>query len=278
MIKQFLLTKAILSLSQGKQYYVSGSNVSFGTILILSLDHFIGGVSETFGSILSQSLDHLLIGEILSTGSVEYSFEALDLTALLYLKGDGTNESTNIIDSSSYNKTITRTGDPRISTTQSKYGGSSILFDLNDYLTITPNIDLGTGNYTIEFWIYPLTINSNNGVLAFGNRMLEIAINANQIIIKRNNNSQNIIQTAITANTWSHFALVRNGTSLKLYKNGVQSGATPTNSDNITGSSIIGYYVNTSFTLNAYLDSFRVKNTAFYTTNFDPELDTGLAY
>ena len=50
-----------------------------------------------------------------------------DVSLLLY--GDGTNGSTAIVDSSSINHAIGVNGNAQISTTQSKFGGSSMYFD-----------------------------------------------------------------------------------------------------------------------------------------------------
>ena len=75
---------------------------------------------------------------------------------VLFLKGNGANGSTNIIDSSPNPKTISVFGDTQISTAQSKYGGSSIVFDgVGDYLEVTPltAFNFGTGDFTIESWI-----------------------------------------------------------------------------------------------------------------------------
>jgi len=63
-----------------------------------------------------------------TTDSVEATRGNLTADSLL-LHGDGVNNSTTIIDSSSVPKTVTALGDARISTAQSKFGVSSIFFD-----------------------------------------------------------------------------------------------------------------------------------------------------
>jgi hypothetical protein len=58
----------------------------------------------------------------------------------LLLRGNGTNGSTTIIDSSPSPKTVTAFGNAQISTAQSKFGGSSIAFDgTGDYLDVGSN-------------------------------------------------------------------------------------------------------------------------------------------
>jgi hypothetical protein len=77
----------------------------------------------------------------------------------------------------------------------------------------------------------------------------------------------------ISLNQWQHIALVKSGTSLKLYKNGVAGTAT-------TSSEAVGTSGNTTLmagaadgtqTVDGYMSNFRVvKGTALYTTNFTP--------
>ncbi|NBU73533.1 MAG: hypothetical protein EBS53_19175, partial [Bacteroidetes bacterium] len=64
-------------------------------------------------------------------------------------------------------------GDAKISTTQSKWGGSSMAFDgTGDYLFSpnTPLVPFGTGDFTIEVWIYPTKISTTNGIAIVSNR------------------------------------------------------------------------------------------------------------
>jgi hypothetical protein len=68
---------------------------------------------------------------------------------VLFLKGDGTNGSTAVVDSSPTPKTINRINNPVISTAQSKYGGSSIYFDGSSRLEI-PGSFLSSASWTVE--------------------------------------------------------------------------------------------------------------------------------
>ena len=75
----------------------------------------------------------------------------------LLLFGNGTNGSTIINDNSQSPKTILSVGNSQISTAQSKFYGSSILFDgTGDWLTVSPTTDLvfDAGAFTVEFWFY----------------------------------------------------------------------------------------------------------------------------
>jgi hypothetical protein len=75
-------------------------------------------------------------------------------------------------------------------------------------------------------------------------------------------------------NSWVHYALVRNGNTFTLYRNGVSStsatfagAVTGTSNPNWIGTNGDG----TQYSFNGYLSSFRIVNgTAVYTTNFTP--------
>ena len=69
------------------------------------------------------------------TGTEKYETDPYRSQVSLLLHGDGANGSTTIVDSSPSPKTVTAVGNAQISTTQSKFGGSSLAFDgAGDYL------------------------------------------------------------------------------------------------------------------------------------------------
>ena len=91
-----------------------------------------------------------------------YAFSPVHYTTpfdkvLLLLKGDGTNGSTSIVDSSSKALPMTRVGAPDLSTAEFKYGGSSIrLYQTTaDQLWTSSagsDFDFGIGDFWIETW------------------------------------------------------------------------------------------------------------------------------
>lgn len=75
----------------------------------------------------------------------------------LLLNANAADGSTTFTDSSSYAYTPVGAGNAKISTEQSKFGGSSIKLDgTGDYLTLdaTSAPAFGTGDFTIEAWVY----------------------------------------------------------------------------------------------------------------------------
>ena len=175
-------------------------------------------------------------------------------------------------------------GNAQISTTQSKFGGSSMSFDgTGDYLI--PNIStsdlytFGTGAFTVEFWLY---LNSTSGVqICIDFRPL--ATNGPQIILFTNTGvltfqaSSTIRITGSTLSTgqWYHIALARSGTDTKLFLNGTQTGSTYSSDTTsytvganrpVMGADGANLSLNN---LNGYLQDIRItKGYARYTANF----------
>jgi hypothetical protein len=74
----------------------------------------------------------------------------------------------------------------------------------------------------------------------------------------------------VTVDSWQHVAVVRNGSTLTLYKDGVSIGST-TNSATFSGTLIIGgEWFNGALngSMTGYMDDFRISDTARYTSNF----------
>jgi uncharacterized repeat protein (TIGR02543 family) len=75
-----------------------------------------------------------------------------------------------------------------------------------------------------------------------------------------------------TANTWTHWAVVKNGTSLKTYRNGTLYGSTTCNGNigisNNYYMAIGDYRAGDHSYFKGYMDFFRISNYARYTGNF----------
>jgi hypothetical protein len=77
---------------------------------------------------------------------------------------DGADNSTTFTDSSPTAHTVTRSGDAKISTTQSQFGGASAYFDgTGDYLTVANSeaFNFGSGDFTIDCWIRPAAVSAH---------------------------------------------------------------------------------------------------------------------
>ena len=195
----------------------------------------------------------------------------------LLLPMDGTNGSTTFTDSSLNGLTVTAVGNTQISTTQSKYGGASGYFDgSGDYLDISGTgiaTAFGTGDFTIEFWYYPLSVSvQQNLVDKIGSASNAIYMSSAGVL-KYYLAGDRITGATLSANNWYHIALVRYSGVTKLYINGVQSGASYTDTNNYalnTGSPRIGAAFNNTVSVNGYIDDFRISLFARYTSTFTP--------
>ena len=200
----------------------------------------------------------------------------------LLLHGDGTNGSTNIIDSSKTigsPKTITAFGNAQISTAQSKFGGASIAFDGNgDYLETPSSIDFafGAGDFTIEGWCYLVASPSTGYPVLFettsGSRLF---INFRKSRFFAVTTFFEVIATSPSDapfNEWFHFAVTRASTSFRVFLNGT-SGAAVSSNYVFNDSTVTGRIgsVGSTESLNGFIDDLRItKGVARYTSNFTP--------
>jgi hypothetical protein len=197
--------------------------------------------------------------------------------------------------------TMESRGDAKLSTAISKFGESSMYFDgTGDYL-ISPqylNFDFGTSDFTIELWMYvtSLPVNTYSQMVCFGTGsssqrwILSFDTQTSQSapyirFISINSGGSVVINvpgagsSGWSANTWYHIAVTRSGNTFKLFRNGVQNGATVTNSGSCpatasTGALYVGAEVGGGFAnWNGYIDDLRItKGYARYTSNFTPPI------
>jgi len=186
-----------------------------------------------------------------------------------------------IIDNTMMNNLETA-GDAKISTVQSKFGGSSMYFDgTGDYLTTptSPSLDFGTGDFTIECWIYPSALTSNRIILdrwtsgnAGGWQLYwrstgtSIAFYVGAAILLQDPSTTNI-----ALNTWAYVTVTRSGTTNRLFINGtVVATATDSTSLSSTLPLTVGSQLSTGTNyFNGYIEDLRItKGYARYTANF----------
>jgi hypothetical protein len=188
-----------------------------------------------------------------------------------------------IIDNAEMNNLET-VGNAQISTAQSKFGGGSMLFDgSGDWLAgpPTPQTDLGSGDFTIEAWLYRTASGaaSDSGIVSRGapstlNGFVFAYTSANVLTFNFNYSGAIVTgATAISINTWTHVAVSRNGNTFRLFVNGVvDATATSTNSQTTNASDV--FYVGRSGydsgrIVTGYLDDVRLtKGVARYTSSF----------
>jgi len=178
-----------------------------------------------------------------------------------------------IIDNAQKNDLET-VGGAQISTTQYKWGASSMYFDGNDKLTLpySSNFKLGT-TYTIEGWIYPTSVSGYQRIFDIVNSatsspaFLDIALNGTALVSELRTTNGGGVTTisggTVSANTWSYVALSVTSGSAKLYLNGNQVGSTTTFSalpdQNFVGVGGIGNSLTIDY-FTGYIADLRVTN------------------
>jgi hypothetical protein len=195
-----------------------------------------------------------------------------------------------IYDATSKNNLET-VGNAQISTTQSKFGGSSMYFDGNgDYLKGSqPSIlqDIAGGDFTIEFWVYFDSVAGDRALVSKYGNAAESAgdlgyvvqwvqsTNVLRLVLGKGSGSGDALYTwswTPSTGVWYHVAVTRSGTSGRAFINGTQIGTTSTliTNDVVSPNSIqVGKTHTTAQYMNGYIDDLRItKGVARYTANF----------
>ena len=187
---------------------------------------------------------------------------------------NGTNAG--IYDASTLNNLETL-GDIKTSTAISKWGTSSVAFDGNgDYLSIPYSpMFAQTGRYTVEGWFYPTSTASSVQALFARNAGGYFGIVWTGSTLKVDKHGVGIQisgTTTLALNTWHHWAMTFDGTTTRLFANGVLQGSVAGTGGEAIAVTTIGYYTATpSSSFYGYMSDFRfTRGVARYTANFTP--------
>ena len=183
-----------------------------------------------------------------------------------------------IIDKAQVSKQVKLVGNTKSSTDQYKFLTSSMYFDgTGDYVQLD-NIQL-PADFTIELWarLNVVTTSSNIPFVVLGNSSStgnwQFDINAsNNLRLQYNVTGDLSASTGLTANTWHHLAVVRSGTTVKIYKDGTEvASGTISQNFNATETVYIARNRGNSTFLNGYVSDVRITaGLARYTANFTP--------
>ena len=209
---------------------------------------------------------------------------------VLFLAGSGIRTTESIIDISPTTKPLTLNGGVTISNTQADpYGTNNGVLAFNGTDAQIKCFDFdgsfqlgGSGSdFTIGFWVYfnslssasqylPIATTWENAVTAFAGKWFIGLFNGS---LRWFNDAGNVAITdsATPLATWVNYMVVRSGSTITLYKNGIAIG-TQTTAQNYFGllSALdMGFVTSGGAYLNAFIYNFRIfKGAAIQTTNF----------
>ena len=161
----------------------------------------------------------------------------------------------------------------------SQTGWSNFFDGTDDYLAIADNalLRFGAGAFTLEAWIWRNVSGAAHTIYAKGGASTGIVFQvASTNVLRFTHTTTNIDSTGtISANSWTHVAVVREGTGTnqtKLYINGTQDGQGTVSTDFTQTEEVrIGTDRGATADFNGYISNLRfVKGTALYTTTFTP--------
>ena len=246
------------------------------------------GYSETWGGYFTGYLSNIRVVK----GSAVYTATFTPPTsALTAISGTSllTCQYSEIMDASTNHALITAVV-PRPNN-QNPFGNYYASFNgTSQYISVPYNANqaFGANNFTIESWVYITDISKQGYIISawygVGGQFYIIVNSSGRLVFRYVTGSTTQVTvtattTSITANAWYHIAVVRNGTTITLYVNGVADSTT----SNI-GSTALVYYNGTQKDIYLGRDGTTAANyfagyitnarivigTAVYTGNFTP--------
>lgn len=202
-------------------------------------------------------------------------------------------EAAGLNDTSPSLHTVTAFGNAVRSNTRAKFGTYSVALDgAGDYITLSNSSDytFGSGDLTIEGWIYPTVLTRQGFFAGTTDFWLGILLNCDEnstlnacLFVSANGSSWNMITSDgagpglgslnISSGSWNHVAVVRSGDNWKIFINGVQdisitaAGSVATKSEDKR----VGEWGGGGIGFNGYIDEVRYsKGIARWTSNFTP--------
>ena len=217
------------------------------------------------------------IYKFLSSGTITFNTETVAAIA----SGTGllTCQSNKFVDNSTNAFALSLLGSPAIKSFNpfQRNSATTMYFDgSGDYLTSTLSA-LGSGDFTIEYWIYP-TADVNQYIFVLGTNWgdatgVQIINYTGQLSMTVGSASSTALLANPAINRWYHHAVVRSGSSVKFYVNGVASAVTLTTSTDLTATAFkLGYGTAGAWaSFIGYMSDLRItKGVARYTTTFTP--------
>jgi len=229
----------------------------------------------------------------------------------LLLHGDGIGSTPNgqqnntFLDSSANNYAITRNGTPTqgsfspyplngVAYSPTLHGGSLYVGSTSDYLRLpyggsqTWQSYWSQTQYTMECWVYLTAYGTDPAPNLGGIRLIDYSYYPSSLLAAHlgirsngtiafyhvgNVNISAISTSSVSLNTWTHIALVRNGSDMSVFVNGFKNTLSTSNITSVQniGSNAEALLFNGTSGYKGYISGYRtVLGSALYTSNFNP--------
>jgi len=207
-------------------------------------------------------------------------------------EGYGITANNSGIGGSALNGTLTTMSSPATATsgwTDSGKMGKALVFDGVDDYVATPFVcNFGTGNFTFELWAKPTVLAGNHRMLIV-NRTLDTCqfgldnggLNAGMWFWWINSGGTNVTSGALSwnLNAWYHLVMIRDGTTIRFYRNGALVASPTGGNGNITATTPvdIGFRSsNSSHPWNGSIDDVKIYNYALTEDEVREEYNSGV--
>ena len=218
----------------------------------------------------------------LSTVAPEYA----NVSLLLHM--EGVEGAGTFLDSSANPKGVTARGSVTTTTATSKFGSASMNSQgASRWLTVAhaPELDLSSGDFTIELWIKPKTSSTSQRVLynkanstGYYASLLFLD-NANRLVFRAYDGANSLAvnlsgTTSLALNTWHHIAATRSGNTFTVWINGqpeATAGSAAILRSNANEMVSIGAFSDGGYGFDGWIDEVIVsKGVARYGSAFAP--------
>jgi hypothetical protein len=266
-----------------RRFFINGAQVGSAGTVPASINYTSGTI--TIGSVGATNNANAYISDfriLKGTGPSSVSIPTAPLTNVTNTSLLCNFTNAGIFDNTGKN-VLETVGNAQIDTTTKKFGTGSMEFDgTGDYLIGPSNVDFafGTGDFTIEGWVYITTGSKTQVIIDFRNtgpslNGLALAIDtANKPYVFVNAAILFTSSVALSLNNWTYIACVKSSGTITLYLDGTSRGSA-SSATNLTNSALtigtaIDYRNSTSdLKLVGFIDDLRItKGVARYTANF----------
>jgi len=159
---------------------------------------------------------------------------------------------------------FTADGAAQLSTAQAKFGSASLLLDgTDDFVTSDDNIDLSSGDFTVDLWIRPTSVTGYKGIWQTGTSKTEQSyLLGNQVYWVVNPSTIISSSVTVSAGVWTMLSYEREGNVHRIYKNGTLEDTFTTANKPDNGVFSVGK--NGFGDFNGYIDEVRLSSVARY--------------